>query len=107
MSFNARTVGAGSPVNPAIPDIVQLFPRLKALADETRLHILAHLQAGEATQETIVAALGISQPAASRHLGLLERTNIVNARRENGMKYYSIRRENGRDLVAALDSFLA
>ncbi len=107
VSFNARTVGAGSPVSPAIPDIVQLFPRLKALADETRLHILAHLHAGEATQEMIVSALSISQPAASRHLGLLERTNLVSVRRENGMKYYSIRRENGRDLVAALDSFLA
>lgn len=107
VSFNARTVGAGSPISPAIPDIVQMFPRLKALADETRLHILAHLQAGEATQETIVAALGISQPAASRHLGLMERTNLVNVRRENGIKYYSIRRDNGRDLVAALDSFLA
>ncbi len=107
VSFNARTVGAGSPISRAIPDIVQLFPRLKALADETRLHILAHLQTGEATQEMIVAALGISQPAASRHLGLMERTNLVNVRRENGIKYYSIRRESGRDLVAALDSFLA
>lgn len=106
VSFNARTVGAGSPVSPAIPDIVQMFPRLKALADETRLHILAHLQPGEATQETLVAALGISQPAASRHLGLMERTNLVNVRRENGIKYYSIRRDSGRDLVAALDSFL-
>ncbi|MFN8471317.1 MAG: metalloregulator ArsR/SmtB family transcription factor [Anaerolineae bacterium] len=106
VSFNARTVGAGSPVSPAIPDIVQMFPRLKALADETRLHILAHLQAGEATQEMIVAALGISQPAASRHLGLMERTSLLSVRRENGLKYYSIRRENGREFVAALDSFL-
>lgn len=107
VSFNARTVAAGRGAEPSTPGVVHLFPPLKALADETRLHILARLQAGEHTQESLMAELGISQPTASRHLGLLERTALVRVRRDNGIKYYSIDRTAGGDFLASLQSFLA
>ncbi len=107
ISFNARTVATGRSAEPSTPDVVHLFPPLKALADETRLHILALLQAGEHTQDSLVATLGISQPTASRHLGLLERVSLVRARRDNGLKYYSVDRTAGRDFVASLQAFLA
>ena len=107
VSFNARTVGAGRQTEPATPEVVQLFPPLRALADETRLHMLAHLQAGEQTQESLMAALGISQPAASRHLGLLERVGLLRVRRVMGIKYYSVNREGGRDILRALEGLVA
>ncbi len=107
VSFNARTVGTGRQAEPATPDVVHLFPPLKALADETRLHILAQLQARDHTQESLMAALGISQPAASRHLGLLERTQLVQVRREMGVKVYTINRDTGRDLLTALGGFIS
>lgn len=107
ISFNARTVAAGRSAEPSTPEVVHLFPPLKALADETRLHILALLQASEHTQDSLVAALGISQPTASRHLGLLERVSLVRVRRDNGLKYYSVDRAAGRDFVTSLQAFLA
>lgn len=107
VSFNARTVAAGRSAEPSTPEVVHLFPPLKALADETRLHILALLQPGEHTQDSLVAALGISQPTASRHLGLLERVSLVRVRRDNGVKYYSVDRIAGRDFVTFLRAFLA
>ena len=107
VSFNARTVGPARQAEPATPEVVQLFPPLRALADETRLHILAQLQAGEQTQESLMIALGISQPAASRHLGLLERVGLLRVRRAMGVKYYSVNRDGGRDVVRALEGLVA
>ncbi|MCW5852372.1 MAG: winged helix-turn-helix transcriptional regulator [Anaerolineae bacterium] len=107
VSFNARTVGPARQAERATPEVVHLFPPLRALADETRLHILAQLQAGEQTQESLMVALGISQPAASRHLGLLERVGLLHVRRAMGVKYYSVNREGGRDVLRALDGLIA
>ncbi len=107
VSFNARTVGPARQAESATPEVVHLFPPLRALADETRLHILAHLQAGEQTQESLMIALGISQPAASRHLGLLERVGLLRVRRALGVKYYSVNRDGGRDVVRTLEGLVA
>lgn len=107
VSFNARTVATGRGAEPSTPEVVHLFPPLKALADETRLHILALLQSGEHTQESLMSALGISQPTASRHLGLLERVSLVRVRRDTGVKYYSVDRSAGRDFLTSLQAFLA
>lgn len=107
VTFNARTVGPARQAEPATPEVVQLFPPLRALADETRLHILAQLQAGEQTQESLMVALGISQPAASRHLGLLERVGLLRVRRSLGVKYYSVNRDGGRNVLHALEGLVA
>lgn len=63
----------------------------KALADETRLRILALLLAeGELCVCDIMAALQLPQSTASRHLAYLKNTGWVNDRRAGVWMYYSI-----------------
>ena len=52
-----------------------------ALADETRLRILALLAHREVCVCDLHHSLGISQPKASRHLGHLRRVGLVETRR--------------------------
>lgn len=63
---------------------------LRALADGTRLKIIAILRDGELYAQEVVARLGISQSAVSRHLSMLEAAGIVRVRPANGMKYYAV-----------------
>jgi ArsR family transcriptional regulator, arsenate/arsenite/antimonite-responsive transcriptional repressor len=60
----------------------------KAMADETRQHILSLLQAGEMNESDIVARLDLTQPTISHHLALLRRANLVTARREGKYVFY-------------------
>lgn len=55
----------------------KLDAQFAALADPTRRAILARLARGEATVAELQRPLGISQPAVSRHLKLLEDAGIV------------------------------
>lgn len=48
-----------------------------ALADPTRRAILARLAEGEATVRELQAPFGISQPAISRHLKVLEAAGLI------------------------------
>lgn len=48
-----------------------------ALADPTRRAILSRLAAGEASVNEIAAPFGISQPAVSKHLKVLERAGLI------------------------------
>jgi len=48
-----------------------------ALADPTRRSILSRLAAGEASVNEIAAPFGISQPAVSKHLKVLERAGLI------------------------------
>lgn len=48
-----------------------------ALADPTRRAILARLATGEATVTELAAPFGISQPAVSKHLKVLEVAGLV------------------------------
>jgi len=48
-----------------------------ALADPTRRAMLARLAAGEATVMELAAPFGISQPAVSKHLKVLEAAGLV------------------------------
>jgi len=61
---------------------------LKALADPTRLRILALLGSNEVCVCHIHDTLGVSQPTASRHLAYLRRAGLVDARREGVWMHY-------------------
>jgi len=84
-----------------------LFPPLKALADETRLEILAILADGELYAQQIVDRLEISQPAVSRHLRLMVAVGILAERRENGMKFYQVRQETLSGLAQRIATLAA
>jgi DNA-binding transcriptional ArsR family regulator len=103
VAFNYRTTPALETDGKAA---VELFPPLKAMADETRLHILSLLQEREMYAQEIVEAIGLSQSTVSRHLQLLERTEVVSTRQARGMKFYSVNRARGRAILDALEHLL-
>lgn len=70
-----------------VTTLEQLF---RALADETRLRILALLAAGEICVCHIHGALAIPQPTASRHLASLRRAGLVATRKDGLWVHYRI-----------------
>jgi len=59
----------------------QLDATFFALADPTRRAILARLAKGDATVGELTVPSGMSQPAVSRHIKVLERAGLVLRRR--------------------------
>jgi DNA-binding transcriptional ArsR family regulator len=59
----------------------QLDAVFGALADPTRRAILARLADGEANVAELTAPFGVSQPAISRHLKVLERAGLISRSR--------------------------
>lgn len=62
----------------------------KALADETRLRMLKLLEVREMCVCEVMVALGLTQPTASHHLGILENVGLVKDRKEGKWVFYSI-----------------
>ena len=82
---------------------------LKALADDTRLRMVALLSRGELCVCHIASALDISQPNASQHLLVLRNAGVVDSRRQGSWIYYRMSGEpdpvRARILRAVLDGF--
>jgi ArsR family transcriptional regulator, arsenate/arsenite/antimonite-responsive transcriptional repressor len=83
-------------------DVVPVSQLFKALGDETRVRIVALLAHEELCVCHIEAALGLTQPNASRHLAILRSAQIVETRREANWIYYSIARQDDRGRRAQL-----
>src|SRR5215207_6219120 len=62
----------------------------RALGDETRLRIVALLSHGELCVCHIESALELSQPNASRQLGILKSAGVVDSRRDGTWVYYHL-----------------
>jgi DNA-binding transcriptional ArsR family regulator len=60
------------------------------LADNTRLRILQLLAREELCGCEVMAALDLTQPTASHHLGILERSGLVASRREGKWVFYKV-----------------
>ena len=61
----------------------------KALADPTRRAIFERLaRDGEQTVHALTARSGVSQPAVSKHLGILKHAKLVRDRREGRETHY-------------------
>lgn len=64
----------------------------RALADPTRRAIFEQLcREGENSVGALTARAGISQPAVSKHLGILKRAGLVRHRHEGRQTHYSAR----------------
>ncbi len=62
----------------------------KALADPTRRAIFERLaRDGEQTVHALTGRAGVSQPAVSKHLGVLKRARLVRCRRAGRETHYS------------------
>ncbi|MCW5722949.1 MAG: helix-turn-helix transcriptional regulator [Devosia sp.] len=72
---------------PAPHDIV-----FRSLADPTRRALFERLcRDGEQTVGSLTAGAGISQPAVSRHLGVLKQAGLVRDRQHGRQTHYSAR----------------
>jgi ArsR family transcriptional regulator len=78
-----KTPRAGAPID-------QLEGAFKALADKTRLRILALLGNNEVCVCHIHSSLGLPQPTVSRHLAYLRESGLVSARRDGVWMHYQI-----------------
>ncbi len=99
--YNCRSSGASSEGRPEI--IRDVFPALKALADETRLQIVLLLQGGELYAQQIVDRLDLSQSSISRHLSLLVAGRVLSVRKEDGRKFYRIDEPSMDRLIERLE----
>jgi ArsR family transcriptional regulator len=70
--------------------LTTLQDAFKAFADPTRLRILGLLAGGEICVCNIHECLGISQPAASRHLAYLRRKGLVDTRKDGLWVHYKL-----------------
>jgi ArsR family transcriptional regulator len=78
---------------------------LRAVAETSRLRLLALLENGEASVGELVLALEQSQPRVSRHLKLLVAAGLVENFRDNHHVYYRLTRDGA--LAELLQSVLA
>ena len=64
----------------------------RTLADPTRRAIFERLcRDGDQTVGALTAQAGVSQPAVSKHLGVLKRAGLVRDRHEGRLTHYSAR----------------
>jgi len=64
----------------------------RALADPTRRAIFEQLcRGGDRTVAALTARAGVSQPAVSKHLGVLKRAGLVHDRHEGRQTHYGAR----------------
>jgi ArsR family transcriptional regulator, arsenate/arsenite/antimonite-responsive transcriptional repressor len=72
----------------------------KALGDETRLRVVAHLnRVGEAPCSDISGVIGdLSQPTLSHHFKVLHEAGIIDVRKEGVSCYYALNKNRLKDL---------
>jgi DNA-binding transcriptional ArsR family regulator len=63
------------------------------LAEPSRRRILEHLRVAESPVGDLVAVLGMSQPAVSKHLRVLRDAGVVEARVDAQRRLYRVRPE--------------
>src|SRR5215472_13165880 len=77
----------------------------KTLADPTRRAIFERLaRQGEQTVWMLTERAGVSQPAVSKHLGMLKVAGLVRERRDGRETHYSARPQALPPLVPSLSS---
>lgn len=75
---------------PRLPGAERLAEVFKALADETRLRLLALLADGEVCVCHLHGSLRLPQPTVSRHLAYLRKAGLVAARRDGVWMHYRL-----------------
>ena len=77
----------------------------EVLAEPKRRQILDLLRADELAVNELVAALGLSQPAVSKHLRTLREAGLVTARTDAQRRLYRLRPEPLRELDGWLEPY--
>lgn len=76
-----------------------------ALADPTRRAILARLAEGEASVTELTRPFGLSQPAISRHLRVLERAGLISQGRRAQLRPRKLEAAPLKDASAFLEQY--
>ena len=85
---------------PLTDEVIQTMAEsFKALADPTRLRILALLFEGECSVGEIADHLAVSQSAVSHQLRLLRSLDIVRFRKDGREVYYDLADDHVRDIL--------
>jgi len=85
----------------------EMLIALKALAEPTRLRIMALCLKGELTVSELVRILGQSQPRISRHLKLMTEAGLLLRIREGSWVFHRAARSGtGADLIAQISSLI-
>lgn len=80
---------------------------LAAVAEPTRLRLLALVALGETCVCDLVGALDLPQPLVSRHLGVLRRAGVVTARRDGLWMHYALAAPRSTGHAKLLDALAA
>lgn len=91
---------------PPIKNLDDLTSVYAALADPTRLRILALLGDEEICVCHIHASLDVPQPTASRHLAYLRKSGLVEARRDGIWMHYRLSRLENPVVASVLKAAL-
>ena len=78
----------------------------RGLAHPVRIRILELLAARERTVQELQEALSVEQPAVSQHLAALRARNLVTARKEGTLAYYTLRAPVVSELLRAARELL-
>ena len=93
----------------AAVEVTPMSRMFKALGDDVRLRIIALLSHGELCVCHIEEALDLTQPNASRHLGILRAAGIVSHQRRDKWVYYRLAQQSdpecARHLKALMSTF--
>ncbi len=76
-----------------------------ALADPTRRAILTRLAAGDASVKELTAPFGMSQPAISKHLRVLEGAGLIERGRQAQWRPRRLRAEPLRQVAGWVDQY--
>lgn len=71
-------------------ELEALANRFKALAEPTRLHILAAICDQERNVQDICDRTGLHQANVSKHLRLMKEAGVLACRREGAWRYYRV-----------------
>src|SRR3954470_22547081 len=86
--------------------VLPLADRLQALADPTRLRILALLRIMELSVGELAQVLGQSQPRVSRHLKILADAGVLERRKEGSWVFLTLAdAERGEPMFALVDGW--
>ena len=91
----------------AAVEVEPMSRMFKALGDDVRLRIVALLAHGELCVCHIEEALGLAQPNASRHLGILRAAGLVAHRRRDKWVYYRLAPQPNRDCARQLKALVS
>ncbi|NLV74091.1 MAG: winged helix-turn-helix transcriptional regulator [Chloroflexi bacterium] len=89
---------------------VLLLPRLKALADATRLEIIALLRNGTRCNGEIAPILGLSLSLVSHHMRILREAGLITSARDDKDArwiYYSLDEHSYSELRSELDAIMS